>query len=211
MADKDFKVKNGIDVAGNANIDGNLNAAKYQDSAPSSPVNGQIWIDSNATASSINTNDFLLKADAVSTYVPLLGNFRIKQIVQGTTTTSATSSSSTYADTGLTATITPSSASNKIIVLYYHGQISKSSGNANTGFRFQLLRGATQIDFAFSLYTATAVDLMTPGFSGMVFDAPATTSATVYKTQFANSANVANVRINGDSSTARIILIEVEG
>jgi hypothetical protein len=68
MADKDFKVKNGIDVAGNANIDGNLNAAKYQDSAPSSPVNGQIWIDSNATASSINTNDFLLKADAASGY-----------------------------------------------------------------------------------------------------------------------------------------------
>jgi hypothetical protein len=68
MADKDFKVKNGIDVAGNANIDGNLNAAKYQDSAPSSPVNGQIWIDSNATASVINTNDFLLKADATSIY-----------------------------------------------------------------------------------------------------------------------------------------------
>ena len=68
MADKDFKVKNGIDVAGNANIDGNLNAAKYQNSAPSSPVNGQIWIDSDAAASTINTNDFLLKADAASGY-----------------------------------------------------------------------------------------------------------------------------------------------
>jgi hypothetical protein len=32
MADKDFKVKNGIDVAGNANIDGNLNAATIQQS-----------------------------------------------------------------------------------------------------------------------------------------------------------------------------------
>ena len=64
MADKDFKVKNGIDVAGNANISGNLNAAKYQTSAPSSPVNGQIWIDSNANTSVLNTNDFLLKADA---------------------------------------------------------------------------------------------------------------------------------------------------
>jgi hypothetical protein len=64
MADKDFKVKNGIDVAGNANIDGNLNAAKYQDSAPSSPVNGQIWIDSNANTSVLNTNDFVLKSEA---------------------------------------------------------------------------------------------------------------------------------------------------
>jgi hypothetical protein len=69
MADKDFKVKNGIDVAGNANIDGNLNAAKYQDSAPSSPVNGQIWIDSNANTSVLNTNDFVLKSEAES-YTP---------------------------------------------------------------------------------------------------------------------------------------------
>jgi len=69
MADKDFKVKNGIDVAGNANISGNLNAAKYQTSAPSSPVNGQIWIDSNANTSVLNTNDFVLKSEAES-YTP---------------------------------------------------------------------------------------------------------------------------------------------
>jgi microcystin-dependent protein len=37
--------------------------AVYQPTAPSSPQNGDIWIDSDATASVINTNDFLLKAD----------------------------------------------------------------------------------------------------------------------------------------------------
>jgi microcystin-dependent protein len=37
--------------------------AVYQPSAPSSPQNGDIWIDSDAAASVINTNDFLLKAD----------------------------------------------------------------------------------------------------------------------------------------------------
>jgi hypothetical protein len=42
--------------------------AVYQPSAPSSPQNGDIWIDSDATASVINTNDFLLKADAATTY-----------------------------------------------------------------------------------------------------------------------------------------------
>lgn len=73
MADKDFKVKNGIDVAGNANISGNLNAAKYQTSAPSSPVTGQIWIDSDATASVINTNDFLLKVDFDLQSIPIGG------------------------------------------------------------------------------------------------------------------------------------------
>jgi microcystin-dependent protein len=38
-------------------------SSKYQPSAPSAPQNGDIWIDSDAAASVINTNDFLLKAD----------------------------------------------------------------------------------------------------------------------------------------------------
>ena len=38
--------------------------AVYQPSAPSSPQNGDIWIDSDATASVINTNDFVLKSEA---------------------------------------------------------------------------------------------------------------------------------------------------
>jgi microcystin-dependent protein len=37
--------------------------AVYQPSAPTSPQNGDIWIDSDATASVINTNDFLTKND----------------------------------------------------------------------------------------------------------------------------------------------------
>ena len=41
----------------------------------------------------------------------------VKQIVTGTTTTQVDSSSSSLADTGLTATITPTSASSKILVL----------------------------------------------------------------------------------------------
>jgi hypothetical protein len=102
MADKDFKVKNGIDVAGNANIAGNLNAAKYQNSAPSSPVNGQIWIDSNANTSVLNTNDFVLKADAsassgyllktdaASTYATIASAYRY------VSTTYLTSGSGTY-------------------------------------------------------------------------------------------------------------------
>jgi microcystin-dependent protein len=40
-----------------------VSGAVYQASAPSTPKNGDIWIDSDATASVINTNDFLLKND----------------------------------------------------------------------------------------------------------------------------------------------------
>jgi hypothetical protein len=108
MADKDFKVKNGIDVAGNAIIGGNLNAAKYQDSAPSSPVNGQIWIDSNANTSVLNTNDFLLKADAsassgyllktdaASTYATIANGYRFNQRIIYETPGTFTFSKSSY-------------------------------------------------------------------------------------------------------------------
>ena len=42
---------------------------------------------------------------------------KVLQVVNAHTGTQATSNSTTYADTGLTATITPSSTSSKILVL----------------------------------------------------------------------------------------------
>jgi hypothetical protein len=43
--------------------------AVYQPSAPSSPQNGDIWIDSDATGTSLNTNDFVLKSE-IEAYTP---------------------------------------------------------------------------------------------------------------------------------------------
>jgi microcystin-dependent protein len=41
----------------------NRETVSYQASAPTGPMNGDIWIDSDATASVLNTNDFLTKND----------------------------------------------------------------------------------------------------------------------------------------------------
>jgi hypothetical protein len=35
----------------------------YQTSAPSATITGTLWIDSDATASSLNQNDFILKTE----------------------------------------------------------------------------------------------------------------------------------------------------
>jgi len=48
---------------------GTVAGAVYQPSAPSSPQNGDIWIDSDAPAAAINTNDFVLKSEAEA-YTP---------------------------------------------------------------------------------------------------------------------------------------------
>jgi hypothetical protein len=86
----------------------------------------------------------------------------------------------------------------------------KTAGNSQSQMSFGVLRGGTVIGSAVFLYTNSATDLFVAGPSGMIFDAPATTSAITYKTQFNNIANAAQVGMNGSSSTARIILIEVE-
>jgi hypothetical protein len=41
----------------------------YQDSAPTSPVTGAVWVDSDSTASSLNQNDYVLKSE-IDAYAP---------------------------------------------------------------------------------------------------------------------------------------------
>ena len=133
----------------------------------------------------------------------------ILQVVNGSTTTSAANSTTTYADTNLTATITPYATSSKILVLVSQNGVIKSAGNANNAVDVQLLRGATQIGLAASLaFTGSLLDNRVTCSFG-VLDSPATTSATIYKTQFRNGTAAASVTINGASSISTITLLEV--
>jgi hypothetical protein len=102
---------------------------------------------------------------------------KVLQVVQGDYATSTTSSSSTYADTNLTATITPTSATSKILVMY---SISarKDTQNSQNAVNFKLLRDATSISIRQSMgYTGTAIQNYFYVGSN-VLDSPATTSAT---------------------------------
>ena len=130
------------------------------------------------------------------------------QVVNATYATSTSSSSTTYADTGLTATITPTLASSKILVLITQ-QIAKSGGNASNGVNIRLLRGATQLlQYADLLYTGTTI-VNVGMFSINYYDSPATTSATTYKTTFANVTAAAAAVVQEGNSTSSITLLEI--
>lgn len=47
----------------------NRETVSYQATAPTGPMTGDIWIDSDATATSLNTNDFVLKSE-IEAYTP---------------------------------------------------------------------------------------------------------------------------------------------
>ena len=131
------------------------------------------------------------------------------QVVTATTTTSATNTTSTYADTNLTATITPTSATSKILV-FVSQLIEKSSANANNAVNLRLVRGATALTVfsVYNIYTGTAIQLVGQG-SVNYLDNPATTSATTYKTQFMNPNNTATVAVQPNFGDSYITLMEI--
>lgn len=165
----------------------------------------------------IGTTGQVLTADTtVSPYkvkwaTPASGG-KVLQVVMGTTSTLTQSTSSTFADTTLTATITPSSATSKVLVLVNQNGIGK---NANaTAILFRLLRGSTTIiDFERNATEGPTTANYVGSSSTSYLDSPATTSATTYKTQFANKDAVGTVSVQighaGTNSTSTIILMEI--
>jgi hypothetical protein len=138
------------------------------------------------------------------------GGGKVLQVVMGTTGTSASSSTTNFADTNLTATITPSAATSKILALVSQNGCVKSSGNASNGLGLRLLRaGSNIITFAYEgLQTGTTITNK-GSFSVAYLDSPNTTSATIYKTQFNNQGtSAASVTVN-ENSTSTIILMEI--
>jgi hypothetical protein len=136
----------------------------------------------------------------------------VLQIVHGTTATKVTNSTSTYADTGLSATITPTSATSKILILISHPNTQKSSGNSSNGVQFNLVKNGTQIREIASDYnfTGTVLTLNTT-FSFTYYDSPASTSALTYKTQFRNGLVAGSVSVQDDNFMSTITLLEIAG
>jgi hypothetical protein len=134
----------------------------------------------------------------------------VLQVVQAETSTEVSNSTNTFADTGLTATITPKFATSKILVLVNHSTNQKSNANADNSMSLRIVRGSTTIStFAqFLGYTNSSL-LVYFSASYSYLDSPATTSATTYKTQFASSFGSAAVRVCSNSTPASITLLEI--
>jgi hypothetical protein len=145
---------------------------------------------------------------------PAGGGGKVLQVVNVTYDTEVANSTTTYADTGLEATITPSSATSKVLILVEQNGIAKN--NADTAVKLRLMRGATELyQFeASAAYTGSNAYNYVGGSGTNYLDSPATTSATTYKTQFARTTatGAAFLQIDGaagTNSTSTITLMEI--
>jgi hypothetical protein len=136
------------------------------------------------------------------------GGGKVLQVVQGTTTTGAGNSTNTYADTGLSASITPTSATSKVLVMV-NQIVDKRSGNVDSAIDLKIFRAATSIlESTYIFYTGTSLTLY--GIASLVYlDSPSTTSATTYKTQFRNAIGAASVNVQQNGNGSFITLLEI--
>jgi hypothetical protein len=142
----------------------------------------------------------------------------VLQVVNVTYSTETSIISTSYTNTGLSASITPTSASNKILVIVGQTIIAARASGSQIG-SINLVRGATQvmeITRALGLEAGNGtggqfVNFGTIGFSYL--DSPSTTSSTTYKTQAkaSSTANGGYVECQSGSSTSTLTLIEVKG
>ena len=160
------------------------------------------------------TNGHVLTVDSAEAtglkYAAAGGGGKVLQVIYGSTVTQTANSTSTYADTTLSATITPTLATSKVLVLVSQNGVSKDIGN--TGVQLKLVRGATTIlTFAGTVCFTNTTTRNDAAASCGYLDSPATTSATTYKTQFASRSNIAAVQVQvaGGDDTSTMILLEI--
>ena len=140
----------------------------------------------------------------------MAGAGQVLQVVHSSTSTLVSNSTSTYIDSGLTATITPKSASSKILVLVNQVFYKNSSSTVNS-VNLKLFRNSTDLGRILNsqLYTGTTIEVYGNGGFNYL-DSPATTSSTTYKTQFMTGSNSPLVACQPDNiGVSTITLMEI--
>jgi hypothetical protein len=170
----------------------------------------------------IGTTGQVLTADtSVSPYkvkwAAAAGGGKVLQVVSATTTTSKLVASTTYTDTNLTASITPSSATSKVLVLV--SQSVELARNAETmALKLRLLRDSTTV-YDYGVY-GQLIYTTGSGTTALIFgspipitylDSPATTSSITYKTQGGaeTTNNSGQATYQPASTVSSIVLLEI--
>ncbi len=142
----------------------------------------------------------------------------ILQVVEGSSTTDVTiTSTGTWTDTGLTATITPKFNNSKILVIQHQFYVGRfNSGGTEWEGSMRILRGSTAL-YATVTNALTAIADIQPSKSRTqmsntiaqsYLDSPATTSATTYKTQgYMQTGDI--FVLNRESARSTLTLMEV--
>jgi hypothetical protein len=169
------------------------------------------------------TGQVLTVAGGVPSWAtPAGGGGKVLQVVYGDTTTSTTIASTSYADTGLSASITPSSATSKVLVFCaQNNYITRAASSGGQGATFKLLRGSTDVFVQQASSTSATTLKAGLGADGTIdlsvitpinyLDSPNTTSSTTYKIQgkALYTVNSGSLICQVENTRSSIVLMEI--
>ena len=137
----------------------------------------------------------------------------VLQVVTSNYSTGTSTTSSTYTDLGMSASITPSSSSSKVLVIVsVQGLYLPNGGNTNDNIGVKLLRGSTDINIMAGQinYRGQTSPAVTSNTYGIYTDSPATTSATTYKVQARSGTGGVTASIAGSGTQiCSIVVMEI--
>ena len=131
---------------------------------------------------------------------------KVLQVVTGEIATQVNHSTS-YADTGLSASITPSSTSNKILIL-----VAQQVFWSANGLTIRVLRGSTSIFEQPVAYTISDDNVANHRtiYTINYLDSPSSTSSLTFKTQCKLHTS-GTIQTQDSSNKSRITLMEIAG
>ena len=134
------------------------------------------------------------------------GGGKVLQVVRATDTTQRSTTSTSFTDvTGVTVSITPSSATSKVLIIVAAGFEAINSTNYAC---FQITNGSnTAISGAESSFMGKAL-IHIPA-TMIAYDSPATTSAVTYKLRFRVDDATTTAQVKGQQSASQIFAIEI--
>jgi hypothetical protein len=173
----------------------------------------------------VGTNGQILTADSTTAtglkWAAPAGGGKILQVVSAVTTTETNIFSTSMTDTTITATITPTSATSRIMVLitaFSYLYVGAATGRSVSA---QILRDATNVyDRSNVGYEINNLTLSSGNWSAQEYgnsyalayvDSPASTSALTYKLQakISSTANSSSVYFQLNNNPSTIILMEI--
>jgi len=134
----------------------------------------------------------------------------VLQVVQGTSGAQATTTSGNWDSTGLTASITPTSSSSKILVLVSGGMEGGAGGSGDQSIGFKVYRDNSSIEASTKGKVIYATPNIYVPINFIALDSPATTSSTAYTLHFNRLSGNTTASFCRDSlETANIVLMEI--
>lgn len=171
----------------------------------------------------VGTNGQVLIADSTTAtglkWGTAGGGGKVLQVVQFTTATASTVTSSTFTDTNITLSITPSASTSKVMVIASCATqyFTNGAGLNQVGMGLRLKRGATVVfdpsgnggEAEYITDSENSYKQMSAFTTFSYLDSPATTSSTTYTIAIRNNAGTNTAKTSPDSRESSLILMEI--